>query len=183
MQNKLHKILYFCNESSNTKSIMRRILLTILASGALLWTACDSKSKKDDVCPELSVEADSADIAALHRYVEDAQIDATYDPRGFYYVIHEPGNEKRPGFCGSATVNYAGRFTSGVEFDSGNNSGFNMEMVIHGFRYGLNLIGEGGSITLIIPPSLGYGNDDTGAIPGGSILIFDVDVVSISTKK
>jgi FKBP-type peptidyl-prolyl cis-trans isomerase FkpA len=57
--------------------------------------------------------------------------------------------------------------------------------LIIGWQKGLPLIKSGGSITLFIPPSLGYGNQDirnsSGAviIPANSNLKFTIDLVSV----
>jgi len=40
----------------------------------------------------------------------------------------------------------------------------------------------GSQVLLVIPPSLGYGDDDSadGSIPGGSTLVFVVDILAAS---
>jgi FKBP-type peptidyl-prolyl cis-trans isomerase len=37
----------------------------------------------------------------------------------------------------------------------------------------------GGKRKLTIPPSMGYGNSDNGAIPANSVLIFEVDLLVV----
>jgi FKBP-type peptidyl-prolyl cis-trans isomerase FkpA len=56
--------------------------------------------------------------------------------------------------------------------------------VIPGWQKGIPLVKGGGSINLYIPPSLGYGANaypptGTVIIPGGSNLVFNVNVISI----
>lgn len=156
----------------NFSSALAIISISILA-------ACTPK-EKEVPCAELKVTAAPADSAALANYIAEKGIVATYDPRGFYYRIKTAGNENRPGYCGKVVVNYVGKFTTGQQFDSGNNVNFSLENLISGFRYGFNLIGEGGAITIYLPPSLAYGNEDYQGIPGGSILIFNADLISIT---
>jgi FKBP-type peptidyl-prolyl cis-trans isomerase FkpA len=110
------------------------------------------------------------------------QIEATLDSRGFYYVINTPGDEQKPNQCSKVVIDYTGKFTSGQQFDGNLNSTFYLSTVVPGFRMGVPLIGNGGEITLFLPPSLGYGADDNGAIPGGSILVFRIKLHSFTQK-
>ena len=48
-----------------------------------------------------------------------------------------------------------------------------------GFREGLLTMKVGDKVRLFIPPHLGYGENDYGPIPGGSTLVFDVEIVGI----
>jgi len=51
--------------------------------------------------------------------------------------------------------------------------------LIKGWIIGIPLIQEGGHIKLIIPSSLGYGCDQYYAIPGNSVLYFDIHLVDV----
>ena len=81
----------------------------------------------------------------------------------------------------SATVRYTGWLTTGVEFDSGEFTFLagNSE-VVSGFESGLLGTLVGGTRRLILPPSQGYGTVAVGSIPPGSILIFEVELVSVN---
>ncbi|MET1259940.1 peptidylprolyl isomerase [Flagellimonas sp. DF-77] len=48
-----------------------------------------------------------------------------------------------------------------------------------GFREGLLTMKVGDKVRLFIPPYLGYGDNDYGPIPGGSTLVFDLEIVGI----
>ena len=114
---------------------------------------------------------------------------------GLYYIVIAPGNIKKPGQCSSVKAKYTGRLTSGAIFDqtTGDNTAtFSLQRdqygngLIEGWKRSLPLIGEGGKLKLFIPPALGYGatdliNNNTGAIviPKNSILIFDVEIVTV----
>ena len=54
--------------------------------------------------------------------------------------------------------------------------------VIAGFDQGIVGMKVGGKRKLTIPPSLGYGINPQGTIPGNSTLIFEVDLLSIAGK-
>ncbi|MDT0606987.1 peptidylprolyl isomerase [Croceitalea rosinachiae] len=48
-----------------------------------------------------------------------------------------------------------------------------------GFREGMLTMRVGDKVRLFIPPHLGYGDNDYGPIPGGSTLVFDLEMVNI----
>lgn len=76
-------------------------------------------------------------------------------------------------------VNYAGTFLSGKAFDSGNFSFIlGAGRVVEGFDEGIAKMRVGEKAIIIFPSSLGYGPDDYNGIPGGSPLVFDIEVVS-----
>ncbi len=83
------------------------------------------------------------------------------------------------------TVNYVGRFTNGVVFVSSvaRKQTFTFVLgtgqVIPGWDQGLVGMKVGGKRTLVIPPELAYGAKDYGPIPGGSTLIFDVELLKV----
>lgn len=76
-------------------------------------------------------------------------------------------------------VNYAGSFLSGKSFDSGNFSFvLGAGRVVQGFDEGIAKMRVGEKATIIFPSALGYGPDNYNGIPGGSPLVFDIEVVS-----
>src|SRR5690606_11136704 len=107
---------------------------------------------------------------------------------GLAYKIEKPGDEsKKPGPSDEVEVHYHGTLIDGTIFDSSVERGkpisFPLDRVIKGWIEGLQLIGVGGKIKLVIPAELGYG--DRGAppkIPGGSTLIFDVELLGIKNQ-
>ena len=81
-------------------------------------------------------------------------------------------------------VRYTGWLANGAQFDS-NVSAANpltfklgASQVILGFDEGLPGMRVGGQRQLILPPSLGYGPYDYGPIPGNSVTVFKVEVIS-----
>lgn len=82
-------------------------------------------------------------------------------------------------------VNYTGKFTDGRVFDSSIPRGqpFNFRLgqdaVIEGWHLGFEGMKVGGKRTLTIPPELAYGPNDYSSIPGGSTLIFDVELLDV----
>ncbi|EJN52287.1 peptidyl-prolyl cis-trans isomerase, FKBP-type [Actinomyces sp. ICM58] len=89
--------------------------------------------------------------------------------------------------CPGATIkaNYVGTLWDGTVFDSsykrGEPSEFSLDQVVKGWTYGLAHTHVGDRVELIIPASLGYGNQARGNIPANSTLVFVVDVLGAST--
>ena len=83
------------------------------------------------------------------------------------------------------TVHYTGRFVDGTIFDSSvsRNEPFQFVLgggqVIKGWDQGIVGMRVGGKRVLSVPPELGYGSNDYGPIPGGSTLIFEVELLKV----
>ena len=165
--------------------MLRNIALIGLISISL--SGCLKGSTADDMCSyePCAIKASANEEQAIVAYLENNNItDAQRHCSGMYFKVETPGTGKTPEVCSNITVNYSGRLTNGNEFDASRNGPitFLLRNVIAGWKNGIPQIKEGGRIRLFIPPSLGYGNQDQTdrngnvVIPGGSILIFDVEL-------
>ncbi len=82
-------------------------------------------------------------------------------------------------------VHYTGKFVDGTVFDSSvsRNEPFQFVLgsgqVIKGWDEGIVGMRVGGKRMLSVPPDLGYGLQDYGPIPGGSTLIFEVELLKV----
>ena len=104
---------------------------------------------------------------------------------GLKYRIVREGNATKPGPQDTVTVHYRGTLEDGTEFDSsykrGQTISFPLGQVIAGWTEGLQLIGEGGEVELIIPPDLGYGaGGSPPVIPGNATLHFRVELFKVN---
>ncbi len=83
------------------------------------------------------------------------------------------------------TVNYRGWLTTGALFDESYSKGKpfvfvpGQHQVIQGWETGVLGMKIGGKRRLIVPPKVGYGDTTQGPIPGGSVLVFDVELVGV----
>ena len=106
-------------------------------------------------------------------------------PSGLRYQIVTPGTGNPPKATDTVKVNYTGALIDGTVFDSSERQGkpleFALNSVIPGWTEGLQKISKGGKIKLFVPPSLGYGDDGRPGIPPGSVLVFDVELLDISS--
>jgi FKBP-type peptidyl-prolyl cis-trans isomerase FkpA len=114
-------------------------------------------------------------------YIAKNNITAQRSASGLYYVIDEPGTGTQPTATSNVTVAYKGYFTNGKIFDQSSAAGisFGLNQVIPGWTEGIQYFKVGGSGMLLVPAHLGYGSYDYNGIPGGSVLIFDVNLISV----
>ena len=105
-------------------------------------------------------------------------------PSGLQYKVLREGTGVQPSTTNKVTVNYEGTLTSGKKFDSSYDRGtpatFELGKVIQGWQEGLTLMKEGAMYELYIPSDLGYGDQGYPPdIPGGSVLIFKVELIKV----
>ena len=85
----------------------------------------------------------------------------------------------------TVSVHYTGTLVDGTKFDSSIDRNKPLDFVlgkwqvIKGWDQGLIGMKVGGERKLIVPPSLGYGDQDMGIIPPNSTLIFVVELIEI----
>lgn len=111
-----------------------------------------------------------------------AQAQFTTTKSGLQYRIDNPGNNRHPQKGWRVWIEYTGSLDDGTVFGSTDETGnidirLGQGQVIKGWEEALPMIGEGGRISLIVPPHLGYGDTDTDYVPGGSTLHFDIKVI------
>jgi FKBP-type peptidyl-prolyl cis-trans isomerase FklB len=104
-------------------------------------------------------------------------------PSGLQYKILAEGSGKTPKATDEVTVNYKGSLVDGREFDNSYKRGaptnFRVDKVIRGWTEALQLMKEGSKWELFIPPELGYGERGAGPVPPNSVLIFEVELISV----
>jgi len=116
----------------------------------------------------------------------DEDVDKTFQSTasGLKYRVLRKGDGPKPTADQSVTVHYRGWLDDGNEFDSsysrGQSISFPLGGVIKGWTEGMQLVGKGGMIELLIPSDLGYGPQGmAGAIPPNATLHFVVELLEI----
>jgi FKBP-type peptidyl-prolyl cis-trans isomerase len=146
----------------------------------------------------------SSETGKIKKYIDDNKLKVQTTASGLQYVINTPGSAQRATATDTLMLNYTGKLTTKksdgkdnifdtsvekVAKDAGIHNAmaqytpraFTLGAAIPGFNEGIQLIGKGGKITLIIPSKLGYGE---GGMPQAGIspyspLVFDVEIVDI----
>jgi len=107
-------------------------------------------------------------------------------PDGLQYKIIKQGKGKKPTDTDVVSVNYAGTFIDGKEFDSSYKrhepATFPVGGVIPGWTEALQLMPVGSTWMLYIPSDLAYGEQgNPPAIPANKMLIFKVELLGIKS--
>ena len=148
----------------NTKNIIIGIVVIVIIG---LVTYFVTKSSSDEAAPGTDAAATSAAEQVQGQEVKVGT-----------------GEEAKPGAV--VTVDYVGKLTDGTVFDSSVARKeplvftLGAEGIIPGFQIGVNGMKVGGQRLLAIPPSLGYGAQQVGAIPPNSTLIFEVTLLKVA---
>jgi FKBP-type peptidyl-prolyl cis-trans isomerase len=115
----------------------------------------------------------------------DAPTAFTATPSGLQYRVLRKGTGAQPKATNAVKVHYHGWLDDGKVFDSSYRRGepieFGLNQVIPGWTEGMQLVGEGGMIELLIPSKLGYGARGTpgGPIPPNAQLHFLVELLDV----
>jgi FKBP-type peptidyl-prolyl cis-trans isomerase FklB len=106
---------------------------------------------------------------------------------GLQYEVLTAGTDESPAATDSVTCHYRGTFIDGRGFDNSYDRGqpitFSLNGVIKGWTEGLQLMKVGAKYKFYIPYQLGYGEYDYMSIPGGSALLFEVELIRVKRKS
>lgn len=129
-------------------------------------------------------KAAAAKVEGLAFLEENAKREeVTVLPSGLQYEVIESGDGATPQPSDTVVAHYKGTFIDGEEFDSSYSRGepaeFPVTRVISGWTEALQLMKVGDKWKLYIPSELAYGDQGNQRIPGGSVLLFDIELLSI----
>lgn len=113
-------------------------------------------------------------------YLEEKGWEGERHETGMYIVTDELGEgEERPTLADEVTIFYEGFLLDGLRFDGTAEAPatFPLSNLIAGWQIGIPMFGKGGKGKLIIPSDLAYGDRDAGDIPGGSTLMFEIELI------
>ena len=152
---------------------MKQLLSTLLVLTLFISCSKDTKTVTDYT---------AKNEQEIKDYLAKNNLTAQRSTSGLYYIINEQGTGTQPTAASNVTVAYKGYFTNGNVFDQSKAEGisFGLNQVITGWTEGIPYFKAGGSGVLLIPSHLGYGSTNNGPIPGGSVLIFDVKLISVN---
>ncbi|KAF2079169.1 FKBP-type peptidyl-prolyl cis-trans isomerase [Flavobacterium sharifuzzamanii] len=159
---------------------MKKLLIALFT--LTLFVSCTSSTPEDILPPPKDYTAQND--KEITDYLAKNNLTATKTSTGLYYIIKTEGTGKQPSVLSTVTVKYKGYYTSGKTFDQSKDAAgatFPLNKVIQGWKEGIPFFKEGGTGVLLIPSHLGYGSyDDPRGVPAGSVLIFDIELISVN---
>jgi FKBP-type peptidyl-prolyl cis-trans isomerase FkpA len=115
-----------------------------------------------------------------------AEPGAVKTPSGLIYKELRAGTGSSPTASDTVKVNYRGTFVDGKEFDSSYSrkepAEFPLSGVIRCWTEGVQKMKVGGKARLVCPSDIAYGDQGRPGIPGGSTLIFEIELLSVASK-
>ncbi|UKT64110.1 FKBP-type peptidyl-prolyl cis-trans isomerase [Pedobacter mucosus] len=142
------------------------------------------------------------EAAKISKFIADNSLKVSTTPSGLQYVIETPGNTERATLTDTVVMDYTGQFANKKAdgklnvFDTSDakmakEAGIFSQMAQYaprslvlsqlpqGVIQGIQLIGVGGKIKMILPSKLAYGENGGGPINPFTPLIFDVELKRI----
>lgn len=152
------------------------VLATFLALALVLPEVHVTAADTDVPFPELPKGAGAIDADAPKTFQKTAS--------GLQYRILRKGAGVAPKASNKVKVHYHGWLDDGKVFDSSfkrdEPTEFPLNQVIPGWTEGMQLVGKGGMIELLIPSNLGYGKRGAGGvIPPDATLHFLVELLDV----
>lgn len=136
----------------------------------LSFTACKTYSDEDKLNFDKQIKS----------YLEKKDIKCTRSSSGLYFKITDPGEGEFIKFTDVVTFKYKGTLLNGTVFDKQDEPvEFRVSQLIGAWKEIMLELKPGGKAFLVAPPSLGYGDRNLEDIPANSILVFELEVVSV----
>jgi len=135
-------------------------------------------------CKDKGPSQAEIDQILIEQYIADNNLETIKTESGLHYIIYKAGDSlNRPDFYSYIEAKYKGELLDGSVFDDGSvEMSANLNQLIPGWIEGLQLIGEGGKIMLIIPSELGYAGREQLGIPENSVLVFNIELFQVYNK-
>jgi FKBP-type peptidyl-prolyl cis-trans isomerase FkpA len=116
---------------------------------------------------------------------EAAKPGAVKTDSGLIYTELKAGSGASPKASDKVKVNYRGTFTGGEEFDSSYKRNqpaeFGLGQVIKCWTEGVQKMKVGGKARLVCPSDIAYGDQGRPGIPGHATLVFEIELLDITT--
>lgn len=128
-----------------------------------------------------------ADTTRIGDYLRESETGFVKKRSGIFFKETLPGTSQAPNPYDVVTMKYTLRVLEqdgpSEKIEENTLTDMPIFQLINGMKIGMPLIHEGGKATIYMPSYLGYGAAKNGSIPANSILIFDIELVSIADNN
>ena len=161
-----------------TQSLWSLAIVLLLIIAVVIISYRNSKRQKEIAAKTL---AEGTKFLAANSVKEGIIISKS----GLQYQILEAGVGENATINSKVKTHYHGTLIDGTVFDSSVDRGqpatFGVNQVIKGWQEGIPLMSVGAKYRFFIPQDLAYGlRSPSSSIPGGSALIFEVELLEIN---
>jgi FKBP-type peptidyl-prolyl cis-trans isomerase FkpA len=155
---------------------MKKVLTLALLS--LLFNGCLKSETSTPPCSDVPPASEEPQMIA---FCHANNITYRKDSSGIFYQILDMGTSPSPTLNSRVSVTYVAKYLDGSLLDQTTTPISNpLNSLIVGWQIGLQLIGEGGHIKMVVPSSLCYGcNGVPGHVPPNAIIYFDVTLTDV----
>lgn len=137
---------------------------------SLAFTSCTTYSEEEKEDFDSKITA----------YLKRKGIKCKKSSSGLHYKIIDPGEGDLVQLQDEVTFTYKGTLLNGKVFDDGKEPvTFKVQQLIAAWKEVMLYLRPGGKAFLVSPPQLGYGEHDLKKIPPNSILVFELEVISV----
>lgn len=133
-------------------------------------------------CKTYSEEEVQSFDKTIQKFVMRSGLNYEKSESGLYYLIEKEGEGEFIKFTDEVSFRYTGKLLSGKTFDGRYKRTpitFEVSKLIEGWKEGMMYLKKGGKAKLIVPPTLGYGDNQLPDIPANSILYFEIEIVDV----
>jgi FKBP-type peptidyl-prolyl cis-trans isomerase len=166
-------------------NLVSKAITDQLQGGQVLMDEATANAVMNKFMSQLQAEKSKPNIEAGQKFLAQNKLRAEVKTTasGLQYEVLQEGLGEKPGATDSVTCHYRGTFLDGKGFDNSYDRGepitFPLNGVIRGWTEGLQLMSVGSKYKFYIPYHLGYGEFDMMSIPGGSTLVFEVELLGV----
>jgi FKBP-type peptidyl-prolyl cis-trans isomerase FkpA len=155
---------------------MKKVLTLALLPA--LFYGCLKSETSTPPCTDVPPTSEEPQIIA---YCHTNNITYEKDSSGIFYQILDPGTSPSPTLSSKVSVIYVAKDLNGTLLSQTTNPITDLlNTKIAGWQIGLQLIGKGGHIKMVVPSSLCYGcNGVPGSVPANTIIYFDLTLTDV----
>lgn len=152
---------------------MRKFGLIVICIAAIAYLGCNKSAPQNNSCTNALPSSDSSALLAF----ADDSIHAVKDTTGLYYQIIDSGTGVKPTANSYLEVTYYGKLLDNTVIAADSNSylkNATLGSLIIGWQIGLQKIGKGGHIKLLIPSAYAWGCIGNQGISANQPVYFDI---------